>query len=314
MAHSHEHHHGDFHGGGVPHGHSHGPASFDRAFAIGTILNIGIVATELIFGYLAHSLALMADAVHNVSDVAGLLLAWGATWLSRRGPTSRRTYGYRRASILAALGNAALLLVASGGIAVEAIRRFAEPQQLEAGTVIWVATLAIVLNGAVALMFMRGRHHDLNIRGAFLHMLADAAVSLGVVVAALLTVWTGWLWIDPAISLGIAIFVLWAGWGLARSSVNLALDAIPESVDRGRVEAYLTGLPGVAEVHDLHIWAMSTTETALTVHLVRPHAGIDDGFIASVCECLDRDFRIHHATVQIEHCREACRLAPDHVV
>jgi len=307
MEHSHQHDLGHSHA--IGHGHSHGPASFDRAFAIGTVLNIGIVLAQLVFGYFANSLALMADAAHNLSDVAGLLLAWGATWLSRRSPTAERTYGFRRASILAALGNAALLLVATGGIAVEAIRRFAEPQQLEAGTVIWVAALAIVLNGAVALMFMRGRHDDLNIKGAFLHMLGDAAVSLGVVLAAALTLWTGWLWIDPAISLGIAMFVLWASWGLARSSVNLALDAVPENVDREEVEAYLNSLPGVTEVHDLHIWAMSTTETALTVHLVRPNAGF-----AAAWERLDRDFKIHHATFQIEHSREACRLAPDHVV
>ena len=312
MEHSHQHDLGHSHA--IGHGHSHGPASFDRAFAIGTVLNIGIVLAQLVFGYFANSLALMADAAHNLSDVAGLLLAWGATWLSRRSPTAERTYGFRRASILAALGNAALLLVATGGIAVEAIRRFAEPQQLEAGTVIWVAALAIVLNGAVALMFMRGRHDDLNIKGAFLHMLGDAAVSFGVVLAAALTLWTGWLWIDPAISLGIAMFVLWASWGLARSSVNLALDAVPENVDREQVEAYLNSLPGVTEVHDLHIWAMSTTETALTVHLVRPNAGLDDGFIAATCERLDRDFKIHHATLQVEHSREACKLAPDHVV
>jgi len=312
MEHSHQH---DLdHSHAIGHGHSHGPASFDRAFAIGTVLNIGIVLAQLVFGYFANSLALMADAAHNLSDVAGLLLAWGATWLSRRSPTAERTYGFRRASILAALGNAALLLVATGGIAVEAIRRFAEPQQLEAGTVIWVAALAIVLNGAVALMFMRGRHDDLNIKGAFLHMLGDAAVSFGVVLAAALTLWTGWLWIDPAISLGIAMFVLWASWGLARSSVNLALDAVPENVDREQVEAYLNSLPGVTEVHDLHIWAMSTTETALTVHLVRPNAGLDDGFIAATCERLDRDFKIHHTTLQVEHSREACKLAPDHVV
>jgi cobalt-zinc-cadmium efflux system protein len=312
MAHSHEHHHGHSHSVGSE--HHRGPANFDRAFAVGTVLNIGIVLAELVFGYLAHSLALMADAAHNMSDVAGLLLAWGAAWLSRRSPTVQRTYGYRRASILAALGNAALLLVATGGIAVEAIRRFAEPQQIEAGTVIWVAALAIVLNTIVALMFMRGRHDDLNIRGAFLHMLGDAAVSFGVVIAALLILWTGQLWIDPVISLAIAIFVFWAGWDLARSSVNLALDAVPKNVDRDSVEAYLSSLPGVTEVHDLHIWAMSTTETALTVHLVRPGAAVDDGFIAAACERLDRDFKIHHATLQIEHSREACKLAPDHVV
>lgn len=312
MAHSHEHHHGHSHSVGSE--HHHGPANFDRAFAVGTVLNIGIVLAELVFGYLAHSLALMADAAHNMSDVAGLLLAWGAAWLSRRSPTVQRTYGYRRASILAALGNAALLLVATGGIAVKAVRRFADPQQIEAGTVIWVAALAIVLNTIVALRFMRGRHDDLNIRGAFLHMLGDAAVSFGVVVAALLILWTGRLWIDPVISLAIAIFVFWAGWDLARSSVNLALDAVPENVDRESVEAYLSSLPGVTEVHDLHIWAMSTTETALTVHLVRPGAAVEDGFIAAACERLDRDFKIHHATLQIEHSREACKLAPDHVV
>jgi cobalt-zinc-cadmium efflux system protein len=312
MAHSHEHHHGHSHSVGSE--HHRGPANFDRAFAVGTVLNIGIMLAELVFGYLAHSLALMADAAHNMSDVAGLLLAWGAARLSRRSPTVQRTYGYRRASILAALGNAALLLVATGGIAVEAIRRFAEPQQIEAGTVIWVAALAIVLNTIVALMFMRGRHDDLNIRGAFLHMLGDAAVSFGVVIAALLILWTGQLWIDPVISLAIAIFVFWAGWDLARSSVNLALDAVPKNVDRDSVEAYLSSLPGVTEVHDLHIWAMSTTETALTVHLVRPGAAVDDGFIAAACERLDRNFKIHHATLQIEHSREACKLAPDHVV
>jgi cobalt-zinc-cadmium efflux system protein len=310
MAHAHEHHghsHNDHH-------HSHAPANFDKAFAVGVVLNSAIVLAEFVFGYLATSLALIADAVHNVSDVAGLLLAWGAAWLSRRSPSAERTYGYRRASILAALGNAALLLVATGGIAVEAVRRFAEPTPLDAGTVIWVAALAIVLNGAVALMFMRGRHDDLNIKGAFLHMLGDAAVSFGVVLAAVLTLWTGWIWLDPAISLAIAIFVLWAGWGLARSSVNLALDAVPENVDRDKVEAFLNDLPGVTEVHDLHIWAMSTTETALTAHLVRPTAEVDDRFIAAACERLDRDFKIHHTTLQIEHSPDACRLAPDNVV
>jgi cobalt-zinc-cadmium efflux system protein len=312
MAHSHEHLLGRSHSVGPIQTRS--PENFDRAFAIGTVINIGIVVAELVFGYLAHSLALVADAAHNLTDVAGLLLAWGAAWLSRRNPTAERTYGYRRASILAALANAALLLVATGAIAVEAIRRLADPQPLAAGTVIWVAALAIVLNGAVALMFMRGRRDDLNIKGAFLHMLGDAAVSFGVVIAALVTIWTGWLWMDPAISLAIAIFVLLAGWSLARSSVNMALDAVPENVDREKVEAYLNGLPGVTEVHDLHIWAMSTTETALTAHLVRPSAAIDDSFIAAACEQLDREFKIHHATLQIEHSREACRLAPDRVV
>jgi cobalt-zinc-cadmium efflux system protein len=308
-----QHHHHDH---DHDHGHGHAPASFDGAFAVGVGLNIAIVFAELGFGYLAHSLALMADAAHNLSDVIGLLLAWGASRLARRLPTSSRTYGYRRASILAALGNAGLLLIATGGIVVEAIRRFTDPQPIETGTVIWVATLGIVINGAVALMFMRGRHQDLNIRGAFLHMAGDAAISLGVVIAALLIMRTGWLWLDPAISLGIALTVLLTGWGLARDSANLALDAVPEGIDLHEVETWLRGLPGVAEVHDLHIWAMSTTETALTVHLVRPDAALDDHFLMHTCETLQRQFKIHHATLQVEAGDEAhpCRLAPVDVV
>jgi cobalt-zinc-cadmium efflux system protein len=312
MTHVHHHDHDHDHG----HGHSHAPANFDSAFAVGVGLNIVIVFAELGFGYLANSLALMADAAHNFSDVIGLLLAWGATSLARRRPSSGRTYGYRRASILAALGNAGLLLLATGGIVVEALRRFTDPQPIETATVIWVATLGIVINGAVALMFMRGRHDDLNIKGAFLHMAGDAAISLGVVIAAVLIMRTGWLWLDPAISLGIALAVLLTGWGLARDSANLALDAVPEGIDLLAVETYLRGLPGVAEVHDLHIWAMSTTETALTAHLVRPDAALDDHFLMHACEQLQRRFKIHHATLQIETGDEAhpCRLAPADVV
>ena len=306
--HHHDHHHG--------HGHSHAPAGFDRAFAIGVGLNVVIVFAELVFGYFANSLALMADAAHNFSDVIGLLLAWGASWLARRRPTSGRTYGYRRASILAALSNAGLLLIATGGIVVEAIRRFADPEPIETGTVIWVATLGIVINGAVALMFMRGRHQDLNIKGAFLHMAGDAAISLGVVIAAFLIMRTDWLWLDPAISLGIALTVLLAGWGLARDSANLALDAVPEGIDPLEIESWLGGLPGVAEVHDLHIWAMSTTETALTAHLIRPGATLDDHFLMQTCETLQRRFKIHHATLQVEagDAAHPCRLAPADVV
>jgi cobalt-zinc-cadmium efflux system protein len=310
--HHHDHDHDHNHG----HSHSHAPASFDAAFAVGVGLNMVIVFAELGFGYLAHSLALMADAAHNLSDVIGLLLAWGATWLARRRPTAGRTYGYRRASILAALGNAGLLLLATGGIVVEAVRRFTDPQPIETTTVIWVATLGIVINGVVALMFMRGRHHDLNIKGAFLHMAGDAAISLGVVIAAVLILQTGWLWLDPAISLGIALVVLLTGWGLARDSANLALDAVPEGIDCDAVEAYLRGLQGVIEVHDLHIWGMSTTETALTAHLVRPEAALDDHFLMHACEQLQSRFKIHHATLQIETGDDAhpCRLASADVV
>ena len=244
----------------------------------------------------------------------GLLLAWGAAWLATWRPTASHTYGYRRVSILAALGNAALLFAATGAILTEAVRRLLEPEPVEAGLVLWVAAIGIAINLATALLFMRGRHHDLNIRGAFLHMAGDAAVSLGVVVAALLIGWTGWLWLDPAVSLMVAAVILATTWGLTRDAVNLAVDAVPSGIDRHAVETYLGGLPGVTEVHDLHIWAMSTTETALTVHLVRPNAGLDDHLLTDACHTLEHRFGIHHATIQIEAGVHACRLAPDHVV
>ena len=301
MAHSHSHHHGHDHSHdhGQSHahghaGHSHAPTSFGAAFAIGVSLNTAFVIAELVFGYAANSLALISDAVHNLSDVMSLLLAWGALWLSGRKPTDRHTYGYRRASILAALINAGLLLLVVGGIAVEAIDRLRNPGEVAGSTVLWVASLGIVINGATALLFMRGRDTDLNIRGAYLHMAADAGVSFGVVVAALVTIWTGWLWVDPVVSLVIAVVVLLSGWELARDSVNLALD-------------------GVSEVHDLHIWAMSTNETALTAHLVRP-GGTDDAFLHQVCAELSRRFNIQHPTLQIEADGCACKLAPADVV
>jgi cobalt-zinc-cadmium efflux system protein len=271
------------------------------------------VAAELGFGYAANSLALISDAVHNFSDVIALLLAWAASWLAQKQPTDQHTYGYRRASILAALVNAGLLLIAVGGIAVEAIQRIQQPAAVAGGTVVVVAALGIIVNGATALLFMRGRHGDLNIRGAFLHMAADAAVSLGVVIAACLIIWTGWQWVDPAISLCIAALVLAGGWGLARDSVNLALDGVPRGIELAGVRDYLGRLEGVIEVHDLHVWAMSTNETALTVHLVRP-GGYDDAFLHGVCAGLSHRFSIHHATLQIEAGSDVCRLAPAEVV
>jgi cobalt-zinc-cadmium efflux system protein len=311
MAHPHAHHdHSHAHGHA---GHSHAPDSFGFAFAVGVTLNTAFVAAELAFGYAANSLALISDAVHNFSDVIALLLAWAASWLARKQPTERHTYGYRRASILAALVNAGLLLIAVGGIALEAIQRIEVPAAVAGGTVVMVAALGIVVNGATALLFMRGRHGDLNIRGAFLHMAADAAVSLGVVVAAGVIMWTGWQWIDPAISLGIAALVLASGWGLARDSVNLALDGVPSGIELAGVRDYLGRLEGVIEVHDLHIWAMSTSEVALTAHLVRP-AGFDDAFLHGVCAELSHRFNIHHATLQIEAGSDVCRLAPAEVV
>lgn len=315
MAHSHSHDHGP-HDHGHSHGHDHGhaghshaPDTFGAAFAIGVSLNSAFVVAELIFGYSAHSLALISDAIHNLSDVMALLLAWAALWLAQKRPTDRHTYGYRRASILAALANAGLLLIVVGGIAVEAIDRLRAPAEVAGPTVMWVAALGIVINGATALLFMRGRHDDLNIRGAYLHMASDAVVSFGVVIAALITILTGWLWVDPAVSLCIAAVVLVSGWGLARDSVNLAMDAVPKGIDLIVVRDYLAALDGVAEVHDLHVWAMSTSETALTAHLVCP-AGHDDGFLHRVCEGLSQRFKIHHATVQVETNGEACKLAP----
>jgi cobalt-zinc-cadmium efflux system protein len=308
MAHVHDHSHTHDHVG-----HNHAPNDFGRAFAIGAILNSAFVVAELFFGYAANSLALISDAVHNLSDVAALLLAWGAAWLAGRRPTDKHTYGYRRASILAALFNAGLLLVAVGGLTVEAVNRLREPAAVSGWTVVWVAAAGVVINGATALLFMRGRHGDLNIRGAYLHMAADASVSLGVVVAALLIMATGWLRLDPAISLCIAAVVLAGSWGLARDSVNLALDAVPKGIELAEVRDYLGVLDGVSEVHDLHIWAMSTNETALTVHLVRP-GGHDDAFLHQVCAELSHRFNIHHATLQVEANGDACKLAPAEMV
>jgi cobalt-zinc-cadmium efflux system protein len=308
--HDHSHAHGHSHSRAA---HSHTSDDFGFAFAVGIALNTLIVVAELVFGYAANSLALIADAAHNFSDVVALLLAWGAAWLARKQPTQQHTYGYRRASILAALINAGLLLIAVGGIAAEGIRRLFEPAAVAGSTVIWVATLGIVVNGVTALLFMHGRHGDLNIRGAYLHMAADAGVSLGVVVAALVIMLTGWLWVDPAISLCIAAAVLASGWSLAKDSVNLALDGVPKGIDLVKVRAYLGALDGVTEVHDLHIWAMSTNETALTAHLVRP-GGSDDSFLQNVCDQLSHRFNIRHATLQVEAGSDACKLAPAELV
>jgi cobalt-zinc-cadmium efflux system protein len=311
VAHDHSHHnhsHGHDHSHGHA-GHSHAPDNFGWEFAIGASLNTAFVIAELIFGYAANSLALISDAVHNLSDVIALLLAWGAMWLAQKQPTQRHTYGYRRASILAALFNAGLLLVAVGGIVVEAVDRLNNPAPVAGMTVILVAALGVAINGGTALLFMRGRHGDLNIRGAYLHMAADAGVSLGVVVAAFIIMATGWLWLDPAISLVIAAVVFWSGWGLARDSVSLALDGVPRGIELVDVRDYLVGLEGVSEVHDLHIWAMSTNETALTAHLVRP-GGTDDAFLHRVCEELSHRFNIHHPTLQIEVATGVCKLAP----
>ena len=301
---------------GVSHALQPGRSSYGRAFAIGVGLNLAFVTLEVIFGIAAHSLALIADAGHNLSDVLGLLLAWGASVLARRRPTARRTYGLRRTSVLAALLNAVILLIAVGAIAWEAIQRFSEPAPVSASVVILVAAVGVVINTVTALLFAAGRKGDLNIRGAFFHMAADAGVSAGVVAAGLGMVVTGWSWLDPAISLAIVAVILWGTWGLLRDSVNLALDAVPEGIESGTVQAYLGELPGVAEVHDLHIWGMSTTDVALTAHLVKPALEDDDALIARASRELRQRFGIEHATLQLERGRGGipCHLAPADVV
>lgn len=280
--------------------HSHGPADFGRAFAIGTVLNLGFVLVEGAAGFLTDSVALLADAGHNLSDVLGLLVAWGGAELAKRPVSKRFTYGLRGSSILAALTNSVLLLVAVGAIGWEAIQRFADPPAIQGGTVMIVAAAGIVVNLSTALLFARGRKGDINIRGAYLHMAADAAVSAGVVIGGGLILLTGAGWIDPAISLAIVVVILWSAWGLARESLTLVLQAVPEGIDAEAVEQALAELPGVARVHDLHIWPMSTTEAALTAHLVMPGGHPGDAFLIELQHRLAHDFRIDHTTVQIE--------------
>lgn len=288
--------HGQSHG----HTHSHAPANFGAAFAIGIALNTAYVVAEFIYGRIAHSLALVADAGHNLGDVLGLLLAWGASILVLRPPSGKHTYGYRATSILAALANAIVLLVVIGGIAWEAIKRLQHPSDAHETLVIWVAAAGILVNGITALLFLSGRKRDLNLRAAFVHMAGDAGIAFGVVVAAAAILLTGWYWLDPVVSLAIVAIILRGTWGLMRDSVNLALDAVPEGIDLGAVRAYLAGLPGVTDVHDLHIWAMSTTETALTAHLVVPTVADHDGLLARAAEELHDRFGIEHTTLQLE--------------
>lgn len=299
------------------HQNSTGPqAERGRAFAAGIALNLAFVAIESVYGVLAQSMALLADAGHNLSDVLALALAWGASVLGRRGPSRRFTYGLGSSTILAALVNAMLLMLAVGAISIEALQRLLNPVPVAGATVIWVALCGIAVNSATALLFVRGREHDLNLQGAFLHMAADAAVSLGVVLAAAGMLYTGWTWLDPAMSLAIAAVIVASTWGLLRDSLNLSLHAVPPRIDTGEISGYLSRLDGVGAIHDLHIWGMSTTETALTVHLVMPGGHPGDPFIAQVAADLHQRFAIGHATIQIETGdeRHPCALEPDHVV
>jgi cobalt-zinc-cadmium efflux system protein len=312
--HGHAHGGGHNHGHGHGHGHSHAPASFGRAFAIGIALNTAYVAAEAVWGVWANSLALLADAGHNFSDVLGLAVAWLAAWLGRRAPSARYTYGLRGSSILAALSNAMVLLLVTGAIAWEAVLRLLKPEPAAGVTIMAVAAVGVAINGFTAMLFMSGRKDDLNIRGAFQHMASDALIALGVVVTGGLILLTHWLWLDPVISLAISGVIVWGTWSLMRESLDLALQAVPAAVDEGAVRGYLAALPGVTEVHDLHIWGMSTTETALTAHLVRPGAVLDDALLKEACEGLRDRFRIGHATLQVEADPIHCELAPSGVV
>ncbi|MET0238849.1 MAG: cation diffusion facilitator family transporter [Sphingobium sp.] len=308
--HDQDHSHGHSHGGG---GHHHAPASFGRAFAIGVALNLGFVAVEGGYGLASGSLALVADAGHNLSDVFGLLVAWAAVLLSRVRPSARFTYGLRGSSILAALFNGVLLMLAAGAIALAAVQRFADPQPVPGGMMMVVAGIGILVNGATAALFLSGAKGDINIRGAFLHMAADAAVSAGVVLAGLAIRLTGVQWIDPTIGLVIVGVIVWSSWGLLKEAVALSLGAVPAGIDGAAVEAHLAGLDGVVGVHDLHIWPMSTSETAMTAHLVMP-GGHGDGFLHDLAETMRARFGIGHSTIQVERNAAACALEPKEVV
>ena len=312
--HGHDHKHSDVQGSHGHHHHHHG-GDFSRAFAIGAGLNLAFVVAEFTAGVISGSLALISDAGHNLSDVLGLLLSWGAVALAKRAATERRTYGLGKSTILASVANGSLLMVAVGAIVWEAIRRFQSPEPVVSQTVIIVAAIGLLINGGTALMFMRGSHTDLNVRGAFLHMAADAAVSAGVVIAAFGMMVSGWLWIDPAVSLIVAAVIVWGTWGLLKGAVNLALDAAPDHIDTAAVRAYLEGLPGVSGIHDLHVWAMSTTESALTVHIVRAANDDSDDFLCDAETGLAERFGIGHATLQIETAgARDCPLAAAHAV
>jgi cobalt-zinc-cadmium efflux system protein len=302
--HDHDHHHG----------HSHAPRDFGRSFAVGIILNTAYVIVEAGYGLASHSMALVADAGHNLSDVLGLFVAWGAVVLARRPPSPRFTYGFGGSSILAALFNAVFLLIAVGAIAWESVLRLTAPPPVATGTMMGVAAIGIAVNGFTAWMFAGGSKGDLNIRGAYLHMAADAAVSLGVVAAGLLIMLTGWQWADPVASLAIVAVIAASAWGLLRDSLQLSLGVVPGHIDTAAVSAFLRGLPGVASVHDLHIWPLGTTQVALTAHLVMPQGAPGDEFLRQAHHELDHDFGIGHAALQVERDGSRCPLAPDDVV
>jgi cobalt-zinc-cadmium efflux system protein len=299
-------HHGRDHGhdghGHGHHGHVHASPD-DPRYGLAIALNLAIVLVEAGGGIIAHSTALVADAGHNLSDVLGLVLAGGAAWLARRPASGHRTYGFGKATVMAALANGLVLMLVSGGIVFEAVQRLVRPETVQAPLVMGVALVGVVINTATAMMFLRGRSGDVNIRGVFLHMAGDAAVSVGVIIAAGLILVTGWTWLDPAVSIAIVAVIVVGTWGLLRESIDMALDAAPRGTDLGRIEDFLRDSPGVTEVHDLHVWAMSTTETALTAHLVRPESDGIDQFRSGLAQALKNRFGVRHATLQIEHAR-----------
>lgn len=299
-----------------PEDHDHRPKNYGRAFLIGISLNVVFVVVETVYGIAAGSVALVADAAHNLSDVLGLALAWAAFLLARRKPSRRRTYGLRKTTVLAALGNSVFLLIAIGGVCWEAVGRLRHPASIEGGVVIAVAAVGVFINAISAALFANGRKGDANLRGAFLHLASDAAVSLGVVITGAVILRTGWMWLDPLVSLVVSVVILVGTWGLLKQSVNLALDAVPDGIDAEAVNTYLTDLPGVLEVHDLHIWAMSTTETALTAHLVMATNTCEPQFLGDVGGVLHETFKIDHSTLQVEapEAPDPCRLAVEGTV
>jgi cobalt-zinc-cadmium efflux system protein len=305
--HSHDHH---------SHGHSHVPGSVGRAFVLGIGLNLAFVVVEVVYGITSHSLALLADAGHNVGDVLGLALSWGAAALARVKPSNRRTFGFRRTTIVASVANALILLFVTGGLTWESISRLRSPVPTQGTTIVVVALIGAVVNTASALLFMRDRRRDLNLGSAFFHLASDAVLAVGVAVSGGIILLTGWFWLDPAVSIVLAITILAGTWSLMSKSMNLMLDAVPEGIDPERVKAFLATLVGVVEIHDLHIWAMSTTETALTAHLVMPGNSSRPTFLADACRELHDKFGIEHTTLQIdpEEAPAPCTLASDETV